>query len=285
MGSPVNPTSPADYLNFVNYAYEMYDNDPNSLTPPTPDDFPSNYSINLYLTAVDPWAEQRVFYGFLAKSTDPKAPQILAVRGTDGLPEWLNNFNIVPASFPVPNTYVSGGFSNVFTTLQWEFPGKTLMDTKSALATTANSGVVMAGHSLGGAIVTMIALYFWYTSPPTTPFWIYTAASPAVGCSEFADEFNTLVPNSSRFINQWDIVAGALDLIYTQVNGDGVPLESDDVWPTPGCEHSLYTYLWLIEPSAYPLHSDCSWGDLAKREVFAKIAVRRRTARLTLKPA
>jgi hypothetical protein len=274
----------ANTLNFVNYAYEMFENNPGNLSPPTPPDFPTNdYKIVANLTAVNPWAG-REFFGFVAAPNNTASPVILAVRGTDGLPDWLNDFDIVPASFVVPNTWVAGGFSNLFTTLQWTAPGAAPVELKSMLAT-ANGGVAFAGHSLGGAIVTMMALDFWYKNPPKIPFTIYTAASPAVGCSNFAQQFNRVVPNSSRFINDLDAVAGSLDAFYTQVNGDGIPLFSVDIFPTPLCEHSLETYLWLIDPKNYSLAQSCSWFDAAKREAFVTMTTKRRAARAKAQPA
>ena len=278
--STADPQTAANYLNFINYAYTMYEKHPDSLTPPTPHDFPANYKISLYLTAEDPWTlppYKRVFYGFLAAADDPSLPDILAVRGTEGLPEWINDFDVIPTSFTVPDSYIAGGFSNIFTSLAWRFPNGDPAELDSSLAST-NAGVVFAGHSLGGAIVTMIALNYWYFSAPSAPFAIYTAASPAVGCTVFAQAFNELVPNSSRYINEFDGIASALDVLYTQVNGDGIELGSVDVWPTPGCEHSLETYLWLIDPAGYSLPSDCSWTASVERENFIKVVERRRLA-------
>jgi hypothetical protein len=275
----------ANTLNFIKYAYEMFENNPDNLSPPPPPDFPTNYTILANLTAVNPWAG-REFFGFLTAPKDLASPSILAVRGTDGIPDWMNNFDLLPADFVVPNTWVAGGFSNLYTTLQWTAPGAggAPVELKSMLAK-ANAGVAFAGHSLGGAIVTMMALALWYQNPPRFPFTIYTAASPAVGCSNFAQQFNQVVPNSSRFINDLDLVAGSLDAIYTQVNSDGIPLFSADIFPTPGCEHSLFTYLWLIDPKNYSLAQDCSWLDAARREVFATMTTKRRAARAKAQPA
>jgi hypothetical protein len=271
----------AYYLNFVNYAYTMYGQDGTNLMPPTPPGFPKNYKILAYLNAVDPVFGSRVFFGFLAYATDGSTPAILAIRGTYNLSEWINDADIYPEPFPpIPGSYVAAGFWKLWDTVGWINPDTTPCDALAAVQSQA-TGVIMAGHSLGGALGTLL-MASWISALPilNAGLTLCTAASPAVGDSTFATGFNTLVENSYRYINVLDGVAGSLDLIYTQVNGDGHQLgPSWDVYPSPLCEHSLETYLWLLVPGPCSQLGDCCWTDLEKKQRLQIVV----EARLALK--
>jgi hypothetical protein len=266
------------YLGFVDYAYAMYGQDGTNLTPPTPSDFPTNYQVVTYLNAVDPISDTRVFFGFLAYATDGSAKAVLAIRGTYNLVEWINDVDVYPVPFaPIPNSFVASGFDKLYSTVGWINVDGTQFDLRSRLAASA-TGVVVAGHSLGGALGTML-ISSWLSAFPilNDGISIITAASPAVGDGTFAAGFNNLVQNSARFINVLDSVAGSLDWIYTQVNGYGIELgPSWDVVPSPGCEHSLNTYLWLLEPGGCSALGDCCWADAtAKKNLQTVVEAKR----------
>jgi hypothetical protein len=276
----------AGYLKFVDYAYTMFGEDGTNLVPLPPPDFPENYKILVYLNAVDPVDEVRVFFGFLAYATDGSAPAVLAIRGTYDLVEWLNDADVLPEPFePIPGSYIAAGFDDLYATIGWRTLDTSAFDPVAAIKSQAQ-GVVVAGHSLGGALGTLM-IASWVSALPilNAGLSICTAASPAVGDETFASGFNTLVANSSRYINELDGVASVLDPIYTQVNGDGIPLgPSWDIIPTPGCEHSLDSYLWLMDPGSYSLPSDCSWADAVRRERL-KTVVQARAPRRRTRPA
>jgi hypothetical protein len=245
----------------------MYGQDGTNLMPPYPQGWPQNYKIAAYLNAVDPFVDTRVFFGFLAYATDGSTPAILAIRGTYDFVEWVNNVDVWPEPFPpIPGSYVAAGFSYLYNTIGWKTPDTEAFDVLSAVQ--GQTGVILAGHSLGGAIASML-MAGWISALPilNSGLTIATAASPAVGDSTFASGFNSLVASSYRYINELDSVAGSLDWIYTQVNGDGVPLgPSWDVWPSPVCEHSLETYLWLLVPGSCSQLGDCCFSDLGRKQ-------------------
>ena len=63
----------------------------------------------------------------------------------------------------------------------------------------------ITGHSLGGALATLISAYLAVKYPHMN-IHLYTYASPIVGNAGFRDYFNKLVPNSFRIQNNGDIV-------------------------------------------------------------------------------
>lgn len=104
----------------------------------------------------------------------------------------------------------------------------------------------ITGHSLGGAIATMVALYLAaqsWTNPPT--FAVYTFAAPTAGLQAFADLYDLTFPlNSFRYYNAWDIVPNAWVTIQNEglsyVQGNFYPSSAaSSLQPGPGPAQSL----------------------------------------------
>lgn len=122
----------------------------------------------------------------------------------------------------------------------------------------------VVGHSLGSALAT---LYVAENSvlPPNqkvlTPL-LCTLASPRVGDLTFANAFNGLGIASWRIVNWMDVVPSVpfeipgveywqhVDTMYQYDSG------WTGTWPSPGCWHSIETYLHLLDPSQ-PLLQEC----------------------------
>jgi hypothetical protein len=242
------------YLNFVNSAYLMYGKDGKDLTPP-PQGFPPGWNVLCYLNSIDPDSGKRKFFGFIAGNPSVPGPGVLAIRGTYNFSEWMTDFNGFPTPFPpLPGSNVATGFYEFYQGLQWILPDNAEVDPATIMQAN-NEGIVLAGHSLGGAIATlMMASYM--SAIPALKLSLVTAASPAVGDYQFFTQFNALVPNSYRYINDFDTVASFLDAVYYQVN-TGIQLYSFDIWFTPECEHSLQTYTYLLSPPGTPCTTSC----------------------------
>ena len=260
------------YLKFVDAAYTMYESDPSSLTPPAQGFPDSNYEILIYLTSTDPVSGQQVFFGFIAADTSQNSgkPGILAIRGTDNPYEWITDFDAVPTTFqPFGNidAWVATGFLEFVQGIQWIQPNGVQADGPALSAEDWPQGLVLAGHSLGGAMTTLLAAT-WWAAIPALMLTLVTAACPACGDWAFKAEFDILANGRSwRYINDLDVVASFLDPVYYQVD-TGEPLSSDDIWPTPECEHSLTTYLWLLSPPDTPCDfSCCIFDDEVKARV------------------
>src|SRR5260370_2397293 len=92
------------YGRFVNAAYAMFKRDRTLLQPePAPGDIPHPYELVAWLNMSDFlfwWREIPQFYGFIARHGQQKHNFVLAIRGTEGMVERLDDF---PARLlPVP---------------------------------------------------------------------------------------------------------------------------------------------------------------------------------------
>jgi len=123
-------------------------------------------------------------------------------RGTDNIAGWIADFNIVKVRYAsVPHAQVHKGFYDAY-----------LLDTqrvKQLLSSAqkecgACNEVVVAGHSLGGAIATISALDL--VSQTNKTFSLYTFGSPRVGNSAFASYVKSKIPEIYRMTNDRDPV-------------------------------------------------------------------------------
>ena len=65
--------------------------------------------------------------------------------------------------------------------------------------------IIIAGHSLGGAIATLSAYDIKLLSPELN-ITLFTAGSPRVGNKYFVNDFNSIIKDSYRLVNRCDIV-------------------------------------------------------------------------------
>jgi pimeloyl-ACP methyl ester carboxylesterase len=132
----------------------------------------------------------------------------------------------------------------------------------------ANS-VTICGHSLGGALATLLALDVAANSSFSDPA-VYSYGSPRTGDSLFAGTFDQVVKNSYRIANRVDIVPALPPPIDYEHVLNPVELNPIRLTPLPPkilvkstvvCEHSLATYLYLLSLQSggpvIPLESTC----------------------------
>lgn len=129
--------------------------------------------------------------------------------------------------------------------------------------------MTVCGHSLGGALATLLALDVAANTVYKDPS-VYTFGSPRTGDSLFASTYDQVVKNSYRIANRLDIVP----TLPPPTNYEHVltpcelnPIRLLPLPPTilvkfnPGCEHSLQTYLYLLSLQSggpvLPLESTC----------------------------
>ena len=133
-------------------------------------------------------------FGFVAK--DESGRVCISIRGTEKPLEWIEDFD----ALPVPDRLgiVHQGFL-----IAWD----KLRDSILAGVSSALSGagtvtrLLITGHSLGAALAVLCAAEFAQAQP-----LMYTFAGPRVGFPDFADKYDTLVPETYRIVNKWDIV-------------------------------------------------------------------------------
>lgn len=218
-------------------------------------------------TDADPHIGDVVTFGFLGVSATGEL--VAAIRGTDSILEWLDdaNFLMVPTPIAGSRGFTEDGFTAVYKSLRIGPPSGTLSakdSIKSYLASAAANSVTVCGHSLGGALATLLTLDVGLNTSCRTPT-SYTYASPRSGDHTFAGSYNAAIASSYRIENRKDVVPKLpppLPLLYEHVNTkyELIP-PAGQINPTLLCMHHLTTYLWLMAQLAgsiaYPLDSAC----------------------------
>jgi hypothetical protein len=134
----------------------------------------------------------------------------------------------------------------------------------NALPPSAPATIEVVGHSLGSALATLYVAensVLPLNQKANTPL-ICTLASPRVGDPVFAAAFNGLPIVSWRIVNWMDLVPRVPFEIpgieYWQPVATEYEYDSGwwGTWPTPGCWHSIETYLHLLDPNQ-PLLKEC----------------------------
>ena len=112
------------YGRFVNAAYAMFKRDRTLLRPePAPGDIPEPYELVAWLNMSDFifwWRETPKFYGFIARHGEEKHNFVLAIRGTEGWVEWLDDAmaRLVPFRQAPDAGRVERGFEKIYSTLR-----------------------------------------------------------------------------------------------------------------------------------------------------------------------
>ncbi|HUN83801.1 MAG TPA: hypothetical protein VMU48_05445 [Terracidiphilus sp.] len=201
--------------------------------------------------------------GVVAQNGADATDVFIAVRGTEGIWEWLQDFKFLPR--PFPNVAGSGVTEDGFTDMYLSFsftpaPSGTFMKDLAALLP-SNAVVTIAGHSLGSALATLLALDLAANTKLSTS--LYTLASPRVGDLIFHNLFNHVVPNAYRIANRLDVVPQTpAPPLYFHVGDDTELIPPGTLKHDLGCEHSIDSYFNMLstlmgQPSAYPIDSNC----------------------------
>lgn len=183
----------------------------------------------------------------------------IAIRGTEGTLEWIHDaeFLQVPCPFLAGAGHTEDGFTDMYLSLRTA-PDPGAPAVVKALATLPFSkpvgAVTICGHSLGGALATLLALDVAANTTFTDPA-VYTYASPRTGDSLFASTFDQVVKNSYRVANRLDVVPALpppIDYEHVLTRYDLNPIRLVPLPPkvlvkySVLCEHSLATYLYLL---------------------------------------
>jgi hypothetical protein len=166
--------------------------------------------------------QSRVFYGFVAVGGAPKTA-VVALRGTATTTEWWNDFqwDLVPFT-QVPNCgNVAQGFCDIYDTFGTMIPGQqhsapapatfaadvaaAVTEGLAAEVGPAGLPIVVTGHSLGGALATLLVADLTATTPLKPQAW--TFASPNVGDAAFAARYGALSTVSWRIYNEHGVLA------------------------------------------------------------------------------
>lgn len=199
---------------------------------------------------------------------------VIAIRGTEGILEWVHdaNFLLVDCPFLVGAGQTEDGFTEMYGSLRTD----TTPNAPSVVTGLAKlpfphpvSSVTVCGHSLGGALATLLALDLAANTVFRQPA-VYTYASPRTGDSLFANTFNQAVKNSNRIFNRLDIVPTLPPPVLYEHVLSPYELNPIRLLPLPPkilvadsltCEHSILTYLYLLSLQSggpvIPLEAGC----------------------------
>ena len=279
------------YGQFVEAAYAMYDKPQGNPLRPAPAGIPAGYELGAWIHMSDFVGDLQTlkFYGIVAHNlTDPNV-RVIAIRGTEGAIEWLDDLfaSLVPFREAPSAGRVAAGFDKIYDTLRIvrrqlpgapadfgeTFPGsfadqlEQLARSREAERGEARVGgqrpkrtTIVTGHSLGAALATLFVMENdWKRKFDITT--LCTFASPRVGNMEFVALFNQLQIDSWRIFNLQDLVPKLPPHVPVVLNYDHVETaysfdSSDFAKNSPLCWHALETYLHWLDPQS-PLRPEC----------------------------
>jgi len=273
----MDPATAVIYGPFIQAAEAQYSSDPSVVNPATIKNMPAGYKLvrTIQMTDFLGPEQSRVFYGYVAAGGDP-ITAVVALRGTESTMEWWDDFHwdLVPFT-QIPNGgKVAQGFYDIYTSIGTMAPGQEGASAPSAFAAevarAATSGLaagldpaslplVVTGHSLGGALATLLVTDLNATTALKPQAW--TFASPQVGDAIFAARYGGLSSVSWRIYNQVDVVpyfpVGVSDSYQSVTAGYAINSLGKAKWSL-SCAHSLNTYMHMLSPSTVPLDQACS---------------------------
>jgi hypothetical protein len=230
LSQPLDNQRAPFYGQFIQAAYAMSKN-PQGPDPlrPEPAGIPVTYELGAWIHMSDFILDvtEPKFYGIVAHGVDDPDSRIIAIRGTEGAIEWIDDAAAIPVPFrQVPSAgRVAQGFDKIYSTLKVvkrTLPGAparaegappetfsgSFADQLEQLAISReverglappsiegrarpNRPTIVAGHSLGAALATLFVM----ENDAKRKFDITslcTFASPRVGNMEFVHLFNQL---------------------------------------------------------------------------------------------
>jgi len=272
----MDPATAVTWGPFIQAAYEQYVSDPGEVNPSTIKNMPAGYTLVRTIQMTDFFGpvQTRVFYGFVAVGGTPKTA-VVALRGTASNTEWWDDlhWDLVPFAQVSRGGKVAQGFYDIYNTLGTMTPGQQqstpapgafAAEVSDAVATGFAAGLdpalptVVCGHSLGGALATLLVADVTANTPLKPQAW--TFASPRVGDAIFAARYGGLSTVSWRIYNQVDVVpyfpidtSGGYQPVTT---GYAINSLGKTRWSL-GCAHALNTYLHVLSPATVPLDPGC----------------------------
>src|SRR6266702_64455 len=212
-----------------------------------------------------------VSIGYIAQ--DDAGNVVVAMRGTRGIHEWLNDcrYFAVPCPF-LPNAgSTEDGFTEVYMSLRVgpKHDSPRLRDALAAMIFPLPlKSLTLCGHSLGAALTTLLALDL-AANTRHTDLSLYTFASPRTGDSRFAEVFNRLVPRTYRIAYRSDLVTEIPPNFmrrgpeYRPVEATAILEPNQEIGHHIFCTHHLTTYVYLMAALAglsgeeYALRQEC----------------------------
>jgi hypothetical protein len=273
----MNPAEAVTWGSFVQAAYDQYASAPGQANPAAIKNMPAGYTLvrTIQMTDFLGPVRSRVFYGFVAAGGDPQTA-VVALRGTVGAAEWWDDlhWDLVPFTQVPDGGKVARGFLDIYGTYGTMTPGQLqgarasatfAADVAQAAASGLQAGLdpalpaVVCGHSLGGALATLLVADLAANTPLKPQAW--TFASPRVGDAAFAGRYGGLSTVSWRIYNQADIApyfpVDAAGNYQPVTAGYAINSLGKAKWSLR-CAHALSTYLHVLSPAMVPLNPVCT---------------------------
>jgi triacylglycerol lipase len=273
----MDPATAVIYGPFIQAAEAQYSSNPGQLSPATITNMPAGYTLARTIQMTDFFGptQSRVFYGYVAVGGNPTTA-VVALRGTETTMEWWDDFHwdLVPFTQISDGGKVAQGFYDIYNSIGTMAPGQGGTSAPSAVAAdvarAATSGpaagidpaalpLVVTGHSLGGALATLLVADLNATTKLAPQAW--TFASPQVGDATFAARYAGLSTVSWRIYNQVDVVpyfpVDVSDSYQSVATGYAINSLGKAKWSL-SCAHSLNTYMHVLSPATVPLDQACS---------------------------
>jgi hypothetical protein len=239
----------------VQYAMDMHVADRANLAPPPDPRLSPDWKLLGYLTGpecVFRIGKAMAFgdptcYGFLLRSTTDPDAYVLAIRGTDGLLNWLQDAIFVKTPNPAGGE-VERGFQLLTDALTYTPVGAAPVQTSAIAGIVGTGHLTVIGHSLGAAMATLLTLALaapeLLSDRVSGLFW----ASPHVGDATFAAAFHAAVRTYQLFNFEFDAVPRIpLGLGYIDLpNVTWIDLEDAEArvkMDSLLCQHHLLCYL------------------------------------------
>jgi hypothetical protein len=269
---------------------------------------------------IEPGPNDRRFYGFIAHVTATDH-YVFALRGTEGWREWWDDFHVVLVPFPgvTRDGKVAYGFRTIYETLDITYVNQDVyafhaphlgrMGAEQTFTEKLRSvlrvheaerrsvagaervnadqvgldgvGMTLTGHSLGGALCTLIVMQNDFEESDLKPTAIYTFASPRVGDGLFADRFDNLDLVKWRIYNRPDLVPTLPFEIFGFVHvGLDYPVDTrrlPEIKWTISCWHDIHSYLAALGVTMDP-NCSCHTNALAGKDavVVEQMQIQRR---------
>jgi triacylglycerol lipase len=274
----MNPATAVTWGPFIQAAEAQYTSDPSEVNPATITNMPAGYTLvrTIQMTDFLGPAQSRVFYGFVAVGGGPQTA-VVALRGTATDMEWWDDFHwdLVPFTKVTNGGKVAEGFYDIYNTFGTMTPGQQQSTPAPAtfaadVAQAATSGlagdvdpgdlpVVVTGHSLGGALATLLVADLTANTAVNPQAW--TFASPKTGDAVFAARYAALTTVSWRIYNQVDVVPyfpiDISDNYQAVTTGYAINSLGKAKWSL-SCAHSMNTYMHVLSPTTVPLDAACT---------------------------
>ena len=244
------------YAQLVNAAYDDFA----QKTPITPGyEVVATIFANDLATQLNPArGRSRVKMGLILQALGT-GDVVVAIRGTEGIMEWVQDAQFLdePFTFVPAGGRTEDGFTDMYRSMTVG-QGASVPSTVDFLKTfqwqRPVTSLTICGHSLGGAIVTLLAVDAAVNAAALCGnLKLYTYASPRTGNHDFAVKYHQTVRTTYRFVDTVDLVPKLPTIFPYRHVTDAILLDSLTLipprvllQPNPVCWHILSSYIYLM---------------------------------------